>query len=134
MLERIHPSLRTVGPAESALLRHLSEHMEDRMLVGAILIPSDFHTVANQEIYSVIMCLPLIAMGPHEEIIKEYLHRHSSPETLECFSTHLRDAQVLGSWMTAIQLAAHVLLMSAYRRDAENEYGPLPTPSDEDLW
>jgi hypothetical protein len=85
----------------------------------------------------IIMTMPTIAAGDHADYIQESLTRMSDASASECFET-VRDAPVLGGWVVALQIAAYILLLSAYRHDDEQLNSLLLDPTadmpEDDLW
>lgn len=132
----IHPSLQNVGVAERAILRHLVEHMEDRLFVGVILDSSDLLWPEHRSIFRTIMDMPMYVAGNHVAAVQESLELQSDIEALRCFEM-LSEAPRLDSWVLSLQLAAHLLLQNAYRRDAEFVFSMLVggyKEGEEDPW
>jgi hypothetical protein len=129
----VRDELRLTENAEKALLRYLAENGESRLAISAIVSIDDFENTLHRRILAALLDFPGRAIGTLVTPTFYALHERGDRDAFEYFLTLGLSEPLLG-FAEALQLAAYIVLLSAYRHEAEIECCPERDASGESPW
>jgi len=129
----VREELRLTENAERAILRYIAENGESRAVISAIVSPDDFENPLHQRILGTLLEFSGRDVG--NLVIPAFyaLDKLGDRAAFEYFVT-LGMSEPISGLAEALKLASYIFLLSAYRREAEDDYAPKREVSGESPW